>query len=200
MTLLEGYQLCTATEGKSGRTVEIVTRSVAYFTRFLAGHGIKADAVLVERAEIRAFILYLQQKKCFSDHPQNPPLERSLSSHSINCYLRRLRSFFSWLISEEIIESNPFGKVKIPKPERKVIPTFSDGQIERLLGVIDTSRARGYRDAVMILTMLDTGIRVSELCGIKLGDVWLNDGVFKMLGKGNKERLIPVGRRLKTLL
>ena len=200
MTLLEGYQLCAATEGKSGKTIEIVTRSVTYFTRFLTAHGINTDAALVGRAEIRAFIHYLQQKKCFSGHPVTPPLERGLSSHSISCYLRSLRSFFSWLTSEEIIEPNPFAKVKIPRPERKVIPTFSDGQIEQLLAVIDTSRALGYRDAVMILTMLDTGIRVSELCGIKLGDVWLNEGVFKVLGKGNKERLIPVGRRLKKLL
>ena len=118
MTLLEGYQLCAATEGKSGKTVEIVTRSVTYFTRFLTAQGIKTDDALVGRAEIRAFILYLQQKKCFSGHPHNPTLERGLSSHSISCYLRSLRSFFSWLTAEEIIEPNPFGKVKIPKPER----------------------------------------------------------------------------------
>jgi len=118
MTLLKGYQLCAATEGKSRKTIEIVTRSVTYFTRFLTAHGLPADAALVGRAEIRAFIHYLQQKKCFSGHPLNPPLERGLSSHSISCYLRSLRSFFSWLTSEEIIEPNPFERVKIPKPER----------------------------------------------------------------------------------
>ena len=78
MTLLEGYQLCAATEGKSGKTVEIVTRSVTCFTRFLIAQGIKTDAALVGRAEIRAFILYLQQKKCLPLNAKRCLLDKCL--------------------------------------------------------------------------------------------------------------------------
>jgi site-specific recombinase XerD len=114
--------------------------------------------------------------------------------------LRSLRIFFSWLVSEGIIESNPFGRVKIPRPPRKVIPTFSDSQIHDLLNLIDTRSAEGYRDYAMILTLLDTGIRVSELCSLKLDNIWLEEGMLKVMGKGNKERLIPIGKYVQRLL
>ena len=107
---------------------------------------------------------------------------------------------FSWLVSEDIIEANTFDHVKIPRPPGKVIPTFSDSQIQQLLGVLDTRTAEGYRDYTIILTLLDTGLRVSELCGLKLDNLWLEDGVLKVLGKGNKERLIPVGKQAQRLL
>ncbi|NQT72043.1 MAG: tyrosine-type recombinase/integrase, partial [Chloroflexi bacterium] len=75
-------------------------------------------------------------------------------------------------------------------------PTFSTGQIQQLLAVIDTPSAQGYRDYVIILTFLDTGLRVSELIGLQLPNVSLDEAQLKVLGKGNKERLIPVGRKV----
>jgi integrase/recombinase XerD len=76
--------------------------------------------------------------------------------------------------------------VKISRPPRKVIPTFSDSQINQLLNAINTRTTKGFRDYIIILTLLDTGMRVSELC-LKLDDVWLEEGMLKVLGKGNKE-------------
>ncbi len=154
----------------------------------------------ISQHEIRAFILHLQQKRCFSNHRFNHVQDRGLSGHTINCYLRSLKIFFSWLISEGILESNPFDRVKIPRSPRKVIPTFSGSQIKHLLGAIDTRTAEGYRHHTIILTLLDTGMRVSELCHLKLDDVWLEDGMLKILGKGNKERLIPIGKQVQRLL
>jgi len=90
--------------------------------------------------------------------------------------------------------------VKIPRPPRKIIPTFSDSQIRQLLGVIDIRTAEGYRDYTIILTLLDTGIRVSELCSLRLDNLWLEDGMLKVLGKGSKERLIPIGKQVQRLL
>jgi site-specific recombinase XerD len=198
--LLEGYQLCATTEGKSPNAIAIVTNSVSYFRDFLTSQGISTDVTRITQREIRAFILQLQQKRCFSNHRFNHVQDRGLSGHTINCYLRSLRIFFSWLISESILESNPFDRVKIPRSPRKVIPTFSDSQIQHLLGAIDTRTAEGYRHHTIILTLLDTGMRVSELCHLKLDDVWLEDGMLKILGKGNKERLIPIGKQVQRLL
>ena len=81
-----------------------------------------------------------------------------------------------------------------------MIPTFTNSQIQQLLNVIDTSTAEGYRDYSIILTLLDTGMRVSELCTLKLDNVWLEDGMLKVLGKGNKERLIPIGKQVQRAL
>ena len=198
--LITGYQLCATTEGKSPNAIAIVTNSVSYFQDFLTSVGRSKDVTHISQIELRAFILYLQRKKCFSNHRFNHVQDKGLSGHTINCYLRSLRIFFSWLVSEGITDSNPFDRVKIPRPPRKVIPTFADSQLQELLNVIDLRTAEGYRDHAIILTLLDTGLRVSELCGLKLSNLWLEDGMLKVLGKGNKERLIPVGRHAQRCL
>jgi site-specific recombinase XerD len=144
---------------------------------FLSSGGISTDVIQISRHEIRAFILYLQQRRCFSGHRFNHVQDRVITGHSINCYLRSFRIFFSWLVSENIIAANPFDQVKIPRPPRKVIPTFSNFQIQQLLNVIDSSTADGYRDYTIILTLLDTGLRVSELCSLRLSDLRLEDGM-----------------------
>jgi site-specific recombinase XerD len=198
--LLQGYQLCAATEGKSLRSIEIVTQSVRYFREFLLAHGASTDAAAIGPQEIRAFIFYLQQKPRYSNHPLTPVQDQLLSEHSVNCYVRSVRVFFSWLVSEEIIAAHPFERVKIPKVSKKIMPTFSAPQIQLLLDAMDTGNAQGQRNYTIILTLLDTGLRISELLGLQLADLQLNDGVLKVLGKGNKERLIPIGKQVQRLL
>jgi len=198
--LITGYQLCATTEGKSPNAIAIVTNSVNYFFDFLTTEGQSKDVAQITQHEIRAFVLHLQRKQCFSSHRFNHPQDRGLSGHTINCYLRSLRIFFSWLVSEGIINDNPFDRVKIPRPPGKVIPTFTDSQIQELLNTIDARSPEGFRDHTIILALLDTAMRVSELCHLKLDNVWLEDGVLKVLGKGNKERLIPIGKQVQRLL
>lgn len=198
--LTQGYRLAAQIEGKSRHSIDIVANSINYLDSFLRSEGLPTEVNMVGTHEIRAFILHLQHKKRFSCHRFNKPQEKGISGITINCYLRSLRIFFSWLVSEGIIAANPFEKVKIPSPPKKVIPTFSDSQLEQLLKVIDKRRAEGYRDYSMILTLLDTGLRVSELCGLELKNVWLDEGMLKITGKGNKERLIPIGKQLQRIL
>ncbi len=198
-SLISGYSLCAQTEGKSKNTVAIVARSVTYFNDFLSVNGLSTDVTRIGVKEIRAFILHLQQKRCFSNHPFSKAQRRGLSGHTINTYMRSVRAFWSWLVEEEIIVSNPFSKLKIPKPPRKVIATFSQYQIESLLSIMNNS-PEGYRDMVIILTLLDTGLRVNELINLKMDNVWLEEGLIKVLGKGNKERFVPIGRQIRKLL
>ena len=113
--------------------------------------------------------------------------------------MKSTRAFWSWLVSEEIIDTNPFSKLKIPKPPKKVMATFSPYQVESLLGVINGS-AESYRDMVIILVLLDTGLRVNELINLMMDNVWLDEGLIKVLGKGNKERLVPMGKQVRKLL
>jgi integrase/recombinase XerD len=198
--LIAGYQLCASTEGKSPRSIEAVTNSVKYFQRFLATQSESPDFIEVTRQEIRGFIACLQQAHCYSAHRLTPTQDKKLSGHTINCYARSLRIFYSWLVSEEIIETNPYDGVKIPPPPMKVIPTFSASQIEQLLYVINKKTATGYRDFTIILTFLDTGIRLSELCSMKIENLHLEDGLGTVLGKGNKERTFPLGKQLQRVL
>jgi len=177
-----------------------VANSVGYLEGFLRSEGLPTNVTEIGPNEIRAFILHLQQKRCFSGHRLNKPQSRGLSGHTTNCYLRSIRAFWSWLIGEGVVERSPFDWVRIPRSPRKVIPTLSDHQIQRLLGAVDTSSGEGYRDYVIILTLLDTALRVSELCSLRLVNLWLEDGMLKVMGKGNKERLIPIGRHVQRLL
>ncbi|MFQ5873367.1 MAG: tyrosine-type recombinase/integrase, partial [Dehalococcoidia bacterium] len=108
--------------------------------------------------------------------------------------------FWSWLVAEDIIRDNPFPKVKLPKPIKKVIPTFSETQMLQLISVIDTSTLEGYRNYAIILTLLDTALRVSELTGVKMDDLWLDDGLLKVMGKGGKERHVPIGAEVQRIL
>ena len=141
--------------------------------------------------------MHFHGKRCFSYHRFNRALERGLSGHTINTYLRSIRAFWSWLVREGIVDANPFDKLRIPKPPRKVIPSFSADQIEQLLGTIDISTPEGYRDQTIILTLLDTGLRVSELAGATLDDMGLEEGLIKVTGKGNKERIVPIWKRVR---
>ena len=198
-SLIQGYSLCARTEAKSPNTIAIVISSVRYLDDFLIARGLSSDVMRIGAKEIRAFIAYLQQKRCFSNHPYSKAQQRGLSGHTVNTYMRSIRAFWSWLVEEEIVASNPFSKLKIPKPPKKVIATFSESQFELLLGVI-TNSAEGYRDMVIMLLLLDTGLRVNELIGLKIDDVWLEEGIIKVLGKGSKERLVPIGKQIRKLL
>ena len=199
-SLVDGYCLCAQSEAKSPKTIEMVQSSVRYLEEFLYSQGLSTDIVDTGANEIRMFIVHLQQKNRFTNHPFAKPQQGKLSGHTVNCYLRSIRAFWSWLISEGIVDSNPFRKVRIPKPPRNIIPTFSKPQLQILLNAIDTSTSEGYRDMVVILILLDTGLRVSELTSLMLKDVRLAEGVFKVSGKGRKERLIPIGKASQRIL
>jgi len=199
-SLVNGYKLCAQTEGKSKKTIDAVTSSVTYFERFLRYKGLVADVTEIGPREIRAFILYLQQKKCFSTHPFAKPQSRGLSGHTINCYLRSIRAFWSWLEVEGLIEQNPFSGLRIPKAPKKAIPTFSADQIRALLTQVDTLSAAGFRNYTIILLLLDTMIRVSELTRCQMDDLNLQGRVLKVWGKGSKERIVPSGRTAQKTL
>jgi len=194
------YGLHAATEGHSRQSVAIVNSSVRYLDDFLSGYGASTDVRSITHLEIRAFILYLREKWCFEGHPLTPPQPRGLSGHTINTYLRSIRAFFSWLTFEDIIDRNPFDQIRIPPTPKKVMATFNESQTRGLLDAIDTASARGYRDYAMILMLLDTGLRVSELTGLRLPDVSIEQGLVKVLGKGNKERVVPIGRQGRRYL
>ncbi|GAG37852.1 unnamed protein product, partial [marine sediment metagenome] len=167
---------------------------------FLESSGFSTDVAEIGAQELREFILHLQQVKAFEHHPYTRPQDRQLSGHAINCYLRAIRAFWSWLIRDEIILSSPFAKVRIPKPPKKVIPTFSESQLQALLGMIHTSTPIGFRDWSIILMLLDTGIRASELVGLTVKNVNLDDGIVKVNGKGTKERIVPIGARVQRAI
>jgi len=198
--LITGYKLSAKSEGKSHNTIAIVEDSVRYFEEFLTNCNLSTNVSAIGIDELRRFILYLQERPRFAQHRFTQPQGGHLSGHTINGYMRALQAFWAWLEREDFIEENPFTRLKIPKAPRRVIPTFTEAQLRQLFGVINTTSPVGYRDYTIILTLVDTGIRCSELTNLRLSDVNLESRLLKVWGKGSKERLVPIGAKVQKAL
>ena len=112
---------------------------------------------------------------------------------SINRRLSSLRRFYQLQIQRGTLNEDPCLRVKAPKLPRRLPRKLSEAQVEALLQAPDTATLIGLRDRTMLETLYATGLRVSELVGLKLGQVSLDMGVVRVLGKGSKERLVPLG-------
>lgn len=104
-----------------------------------------------------------------------------------------LKSFFKHLILEDILTSNPVELLESPKIGRKLPDTLSVTEIDEIVRAIDLSTAEGVRNKAIIETLYGCGMRVSELCALKISWLYFNEGFIRIIGKGDKERLVPIG-------
>jgi integrase/recombinase XerD len=105
-----------------------------------------------------------------------------------------IKAFYKFLIFEGIITKNPSELIETPKLGRKLPDTLEFHEIEQLLEAIDLSKPEGTRNRAMIETLYSSGLRVSELISLHISDLYDNEGFIRVLGKGSKERLVPIGR------
>ena len=104
-----------------------------------------------------------------------------------------LRRFYRYLIDEEELSADPTLRIDIPKTGRPLPKTMSVDDVEKLLSGPDVQTARGLRDRTMLEVLYATGLRATELVKLKLGEVHLEEGFVRVRGKGDKERLVPLG-------
>lgn len=193
--LIQGFQLSCQAEGKSPRTVEWYTAFLLRFLKFLQSNSLPTILGYIDKGHIRAFIRYLQTEA------RTPHKGTSLSGHTVQGYVRTLKSFFSWVVREGYLESNIMAVIPVPKAPNKIINSFSAEQIASLAAACQRENSIGYRNLVMLMLMLDTGLRVSELIAIELDDVDLGEGFIRVRsGKGDRERLVPIGSVVLKLL
>jgi len=107
--------------------------------------------------------------------------------------LSGVKSFFRYLLLEEVIKRDPTELLDAPKLKRKLPHVLSLGDIDKILAAIDHSTPEGTRNHALLETMYSCGLRVSEVISIKLTNLYLDVGFIKVIGKGNKERLVPIG-------
>ncbi|HEY6477271.1 MAG TPA: site-specific tyrosine recombinase XerD [Polyangia bacterium] len=159
-------------------TVEAYGRDLCRFAHFAAGRTIsRADTV--SAIDVLDFLVHLN--------------ERKLSARSQARRLVALRQLFKFFKGERIIAADPTEDVDLPRFGRKLPDFLSVEEIDRLLAAPDRRTSRGARDAAMIETLYATGLRVSELCKLRLRDLNFDAGYLRAMGKGRKERLVPVG-------
>ena len=196
--LIDSYQLYNRAVGKSASTVAWYGVRLGLFRRFL-GDEATLEGLTVDSA--RAYIVHLQDR---TDRHAGSPFvitaTGKLSTAYIHGCVRAIRAFASWLHAENYTETNRLKAVKPPKVQHKVIPVLNDGEVQKLLGRFDQEDPFGARNYAMVFTLLDCGLRASELAGLSVKDAYLKDGYLKVLGKGNKERLVPLGAAAQKAL
>ncbi len=121
-----------------------------------------------------------------------------LSVASVRAHVSVWKVFFNWCYQEELLEKNPVARLSLPKPEKRIKPTLKDEHIQKMLASFDTSTEMGFRDYVIVLLLLDTGMRLSEIASLQVTDI--HDSYIKVFGKGRKEREIGVYPEVSKLL
>lgn len=114
--------------------------------------------------------------------------------------LSGIKTFYRYLLLEEVVKKDPTELVEAPKPRRSLPHVLSLAEIDQLFAAIDHSTPEGTRNHAMLETMYSCGLRVSELTGLKQSNLYLDAGFIRVIGKGNKERLIPIGEAAIRLI
>ena len=174
------------------------------------GHYLKLERSLSENS-IDAYVSDVQKLKGFVEFRYKtvtPPqvtavilrdflqfiTELGMSSHSQARILSGLKTFFKYLLSEGVIEKDPSSLIEGPRLGRKLPDTLSFHEIERLLNAVDLSTSEGGRNRAMLEVLYSSGLRVSELVNLQLNNIYADSRFLRVTGKGNKERLVPIGR------
>lgn len=164
-------------EGLSANTLEAYRRDLEGLERWISKRGTALASA--SRADL---LDYLSGSVGKGARPRTTA--RLLSS---------LRRFYGYLVREEKIKTDPTALIDSPKLGRPLPKSLSEAQVEKLLESPDVTKPLGLRDRAMLETLYATGLRVSELVGLTLSQVSLTQGVVRVIGKGDKERLVPLG-------
>ena len=166
---------CRVEKGLSPNSISSYSTDLAGFVQYSGDVSPPGTEVL------RAYIDHLYKRK--------------LGSRSIARHLTTLRNFYGFLLREGVVDRDPTEHLKAPRQWQTIPKYLNSAEIDRLLDTPDASKPTGLRDRAMMQLLYATGLRVSELCRAGVSDLNLQMGVIRTLGKGNKQRLIPVGRQ-----
>tara|TARA_B100000575_G_scaffold175844_1_gene140970 strand:- start:3111 stop:4007 length:897 start_codon:yes stop_codon:yes gene_type:complete len=164
--------------GLSLNSIESYEYDLNSFINFLIKNNIN-DTPLSCKTETIKNYLY----KSFSEKKSRSQA-RSISS---------IKSFFNYLIFEGLIKNSPVTNIDSPKLEKKLPEVLTEKEIKELINSIDTDKGFGQRNKTIVEILYGTGIRVSELINLKLSNIFFNENLIKIIGKGRKERFVPLG-------
>lgn len=175
---LQDYQHYLQIErGLSENSVENYRYDIVKFIQFLEEHEIEVSPVKTSAENIQAFIY---------------EVSKSMSARSQSRIISGLRSFFDYLVFEDYRPDNPLQLIESPKIGRKLPDTLSMEEIDLLIETIDLSHSQGERNRTILETLYSCGLRVSELIGLKISDLYFDEGFIRVSGKGDKQRLVPI--------
>lgn len=170
--------------GLSDNTIQAYRRDIEKFAAFATERGLGIKEIT--RSDVVDFLASLYRRR--------------LDSRSVARHLVTIRNFFRFALLEGYIDDDPAATIESPR-FRQSLPSFlSIEEVDRLLRQPDMTSIVGLRDRALIEIMYSAGLRVSELCGLRVDDLQLDPGCLRCVGKGDKERLVPVGKEALAIV
>lgn len=179
-SLAPSYRRALRARNCSARTVEVYTTALRLFTDHLTAEGHSTNATEVTRRDVEGWIASLTDR---------------YRPSSVSLYYRSLQPFWKWCVDEEEVTASPMARLKPPIVPEVPIPVLAPAEVSRLLGAVDGRSFLDRRDRAILTLLLDTGMRRSEVAGLRIDDIDLQDATAVVLGKGRRPRLVPFGRR-----
>jgi site-specific recombinase XerD len=178
-------------DGKSPATLRWYNQTLDTFLGWLVETGHQVTLGSIDENTVREFILCFQERTVHGHRIRVP---------SVNNRVRALRAFFNWLYHKGYTETHLLQDVRPPRLPQVIVDTLSDEEIAAIMSVLDRSTMAGSRDTSILALFLDTGVRLSELVGLEVPDVHIEDQYVKVMGKGSKERMIAFGSTTRNAL
>lgn len=163
----------------SDNTIDAYLHDVSLFTGYLEQESKSYSVAEIEQKHLQDFLRFVN--------------ELELSAGTQARVLSGIKSFFKYLLLEEVVKVDPTALLEAPKLKRTLPTYLTIDEIESLFEAIDHSTPEGQRNRAILETMYSCGLRVSETITLKISDLYLDIGFIKVVGKGNKERLVPIG-------
>jgi integrase/recombinase XerD len=167
-------------QGSSPRTVEAYGRDLERLHEYLALHGSPSPSAIDARM-LRGFIHHL--------------VDLGLAPASVSRMISAVRGFYRFLVGESYMKHDPSEQLETPKKWRTLPDILSPQQVDAIIASVSLDEPLAFRDRAMLEVAYGAGLRVSEWITLGVGDVYLDDRIVRVIGKGNKERLVPIGRR-----
>ena len=183
---LKDYQIYLRLErGLSENSISSYTYDIQGFINYIETYSPQLTIHNCQKGDTQAYIYHLAKQ---------------VNARSQSRQISGLKSFFNFLIFEGYREDSPMDLIDTPKIGRKLPAVLSVKEIDRLLTAIDLSHAQGYRNLTILETLYGSGLRVSELISLKISDLHFEENLLLITGKGNKQRLVPLGGVCKQKL
>ncbi|MBP6358799.1 MAG: site-specific tyrosine recombinase XerD [Sediminibacterium sp.] len=163
----------------SDHSVEAYLHDVTKLTQYLQVANNEKNPAALTLKDLQAFVKWIG--------------ELGMGATTQARIISGIRSFYKYLLTEQLVTIDPSTLLEAPKTRRKLPDTLSFEEIEQLIGAIDLSSPEGTRNKAILETMYSCGLRVSELVGLKISCLYLDIGFIRVIGKGDKERLVPIG-------
>jgi site-specific recombinase XerD len=198
--LIHAFEVTNRTLNKSPKTTAWYSNNLRLFKDHMIarGHSLAIDDIGLEEA--REYVLYLQERKKFEGHPLTPTRDQKPSPRTVQAHVQTLKAFSTWLFEEGYTASNTLKRLGCPRVPKKYVDVLREEEVRRILSCIRQDDAIGMRNMAIVATLLDTGLRLAELVNLKQADAHIEEGQLKVMGKGSRERLVPIGASTQRLL